>query len=619
MPILTHRRAALCWLFAAFFPLALPSWAGGAQPQRDPVGALSNPIDPAPESINRRQTVQRPTAEAPVVSSTPKADLVAPLPAEQPTDFERLATAANRGIAVRRFSHLLRHSPLPPAAAPARVPPDHLLQIGDEISLTLWGDIDVDLRMRVDALGRITLPRVGPLTVAGTSMSELEGLIRKRLSRVFKGFEMSVALTDLSPVRVRLAGFVQAAGTHVFPPLTTLAGALQTLQGQMQAGSHRRVSLRRGRGPAQMYDYYQLSSENGQQDDPLLQAGDTIYVHEAGPQVAVIGSVNRVAIYEMLPDETVADLLRWAGGFSPVAERQRIGLLRISRRYGEGADELLLPRDLGQRLENGDLLHVLSHADLQAPSQLLHKRVRVDGEVKQPGEYLLRRDATLADAVAAAGGLTEMAFPFGTELKRESVRRAQEANYRRALSELESEIDRSRLQRGADDQVAVAANATAGEQLLERLRRNPPDGRIVLDIETEATALPTTLLEDGDRINVPPRNRSIGVFGSVYNAGSFEHRGERTLGDYLRRAGGSTDGGNTRAMFVVRANGSVVSASEQSVWRSGDKLAELPALPGDTLFVPERLDRSTLTQTSKDWTQILYQFGLGIAALLAIK
>jgi hypothetical protein len=87
----------------------------------------------------------------------------------------------------------------------------------------------------------------------------------------------------------------------------------------------------------------------------------------------------------------------------------------------------------------------------------------------------------------------------------------------------------------------------------------------------------------------------------------------------LQRAGGATPAADAEGAFVVRANGSVVSAREGRRWGALARFEAQPALPGDTLFVPEKLDRVTLTQGAKDWTQILYQFGIGVAALMALR
>jgi protein involved in polysaccharide export with SLBB domain len=143
----------------------------------------------------------------------------------------------------------------------------------------------------------------------------------------------------------------------------------------------------------------------------------------------------------------------------------------------------------------------------------------------------------------------------------------------------------------------------------------------VLQIEPESQELPDLALEDGDRIYVPSRPTTVGVFGSVYNAGSYLYLDDRRLADYLRLAGGPTKGADEGSVFMVRANGSVISGRQRSTgWFSrGSTLGDVAALPGDTIFMPEELDKTTFVQNLKDWTQILSQFGLGIAAIHSLK
>jgi hypothetical protein len=90
--------------------------------------------------------------------------------------------------------------------------------------------------------------------------------------------------------------------------------------------------------------------------------------------------------------------------------------------------------------------------------------------------------------------------------------------------------------------------------------------------------------------------------------------------DFLKLAGGPTKGADTGSVFVLRANGSVVSSRQKSGWfMSGGALDSLGAEPGDTVFVPEEMNKTTFIQEAKDWTQILYQFGIGAAALKTIR
>ncbi len=519
---------------------------------------------------------------------------------------------------MRRFGLVPGGLELPPAPeTPARVPPTYVLQVGDEIAVTLWGSVDADWRVRIDRSGRAVLPRVGPVPLAGATAAELDGRVRARLERVFRGFEASVAVTDVSSIRVHLTGFVERPGEIVVPGLTTISQALMLAQGPSAGGSWRRIRLLRDDRTEAVFDLYALLASGSRRDNRLLQPGDVLYVESAGPQVALLGSVNRPAVFEFLPGDTVADVLRMAGGLSTVAARDRLQLERLGNRVGVGAVQLSLPEDASTPLADGDVLRAISLVDTALPTLGRNKRVRVDGEVLRPGDYLLSPQATLADALAAAGGATPQAFLFGSELRRESVRVVQEQNFERALQEAEAELARSTAARaGRDD---GAANDAAARQLLARLRARKPEGRMVLDLTPDAGALPPMPLEDLDQLRVPGRSRSIGVYGSVYSVGSFVHDGSRRLGDYLQRAGGPTAAADYRGVFVVRANGSVLSARQAGWWTGTERFEAEPALPGDTVFVPELADKTTWLQAAKDWTQILYQFGLGIAGLRALR
>jgi protein involved in polysaccharide export with SLBB domain len=539
----------------------------------------------------------------------------------EPDEFERLASIANSGRPVWRFGRLMRQAPQRTGApeVPARVPGAYRIQTGDELSVTVWGSIEGDWRLRVDSAGRITLPRVGPVPVAGARLNELEPLLRSRLERVFRGFELAAAVARVSPMRIKITGFVERPGEFVVPGLTTISAALALADGPAPGGSYRRIRLVRAGSVEARFDLYALLDAGDRTDDRLLEPDDLLHVEAAGPQAAMLGPVNRPAVFELTPGATVGELLRLAGGMTPVADRERLVLERLGERNSVGSVELSLPRDLAMPVGDGDLLRAVSRVAAALPSQPRNKRVRVDGEVRRPGEYVLPASATLLDALQAAGGPTEAAYLFGTELRRERVRRTQEVNYERALQELEAEAGRIATGRQLDDGTSPAAAEAAARQLINRLRARRPDGRVVLELTPESTELPALELEDGDQLRLTPRGQSVGVFGSVYNSGSFVHPGRRTLGDFLQRAGGPTSGAEYEGVFVVRANGSVLSARQGGRFNGVERFEAMPALPGDTIFVPEKLQRITFVQGAKDWTQILYQFGLGVAALLAIR
>ena len=133
--------------------------------------------------------------------------------------------------------------------------------------------------------------------------------------------------------------------------------------------------------------------------------------------------------------------------------------------------------------------------------------------------------------------------------------------------------------------------------------------------------LPPLAVEDGDQLYIPARPTTVGVFGSVFNGGSYLFGEGRSVGEYLRMAGGMTKGADVDSVFVVRANGTVTSARqrENSWFSSRSDINSLASEPGDTVFVPEELNKTTFVQSAKDWTQILYQLGIGLAAFQVVK
>jgi protein involved in polysaccharide export with SLBB domain len=295
----------------------------------------------------------------------------------------------------------------------------------------------------------------------------------------------------------------------------------------------------------------------------------------------------------------------------------------------------LIPFDLGKAvLENdpannlplqpGDVVTVFSKTDIAAPARRRPVVVSLEGEFNFAGVYQTLPGETLRELVVRVGGLTPQAYVFGAELMRESTRRNQEERLKQALLQFEQDLHRAALQRARnvtspEEAASLNAEAQAQQAALERLRTLRPSGRIVMELPENATVadLPAITLEDGDRVMVPQRPGMVSVFGTVFNESSFLYRGDKTVADYLAQAGGPRPEADTRSIYVLRADGSVVSK------RAGGflvgSLEALRPMPGDAIVVPEDLTRTSLTKDLKDWTQIFYQFGLGAAALQIIK
>lgn len=504
---------------------------------------------------------------------------------------------------------------------PALVPDDYLLGPGDEVALNIWGGVDANLRLTVDRSGRIAIPRVGSVSLVGVKYADLREVISQRVALQFRNFQLSVGLGQLRGVRVYVTGFVQHPGAYTLNSVSTVLQALLAAGGPSPVGSMRNIQLRRGANTVGNLDLYDLLMRGDRSADRVLRDEDVIHVAPVGPQVGVIGSVNKSAVFELRSGEDIAEVLKMAGGFSAVADRSRVAVNRLNENSSARIRELPLPENLTQNLSHGDVLRVFSAVEVAQPALRQNKRVRVEGEVLRPGDYVLPAGSSLRDAVRAAGGMTAQAFLFGTEFNRESVRVAQQESYERNLLDLETEFRKSDNTPKVDDKIETKNMRVMGQaKLIERLRAVKPSGRIVLQFAANDKDLPEMQVEEGDRVYVPTKPTTVSVYGSVFNAGSYLFTPGRELDEYLRQSGGPTKGADKSSVFVVRANGVVISSRfRKTGWFTEGDIGSLQAMAGDTIVVPEEFNRTSWVQESKDWAQILYQFVLGAAAVKALN
>jgi protein involved in polysaccharide export with SLBB domain len=248
--------------------------------------------------------------------------------------------------------------------------------------------------------------------------------------------------------------------------------------------------------------------------------------------------------------------------------------------------------------------------------------VRLEGEFQAAGAYSVQPGETLRSLVERAGGLTPQAYLYGSSFTRESTRRQQQAQLDEYSADLERDIERAAASRSGSavnlqEAATVSASLDSQRALVAKLRLMRSTGRIVLDMPPGTTDLgniPDLPLEDGDSFVIPPRPSNVKVIGAVYDQNAFLFVGSRRAEDYLQLAGGIARSGDSRHAFIIRADGSVVSRKSKAA-RSRGGLERLSMNPGDTVVVPEIVDKTTLLRGLTDWSAVVGQFALGAAAV----
>jgi len=246
--------------------------------------------------------------------------------------------------------------------------------------------------------------------------------------------------------------------------------------------------------------------------------------------------------------------------------------------------------------------------------------ISVKGEVKHPGAYGIRPGEKLSSVLERAGGFGPLAYPYGAVLMRREVREV-ELNARtemvRRLKQEETNL-KTLPETDVDQKNAKLTAISETETTLQQLQANPPIGRVVVRIQSDLRLWRNTAADvpvrDGDVLLIPKKADYVMVNGQVFNPTAVSYRPGRSARWYLSQAGGTTQLANKKAVFVIRADGSVLAAkNNEAGWWSGDPMGG-PLRPGDSIVVPEAAPRIG----TRNW-QNLFQAGqLAASAALAV-
>ena len=307
------------------------------------------------------------------------------LPLDPPTEFQQMI-ANSTGKMLPIYGAKLFRNP-PSTFAPLNlvpVTPDYMIGPGDELLIQMWGQVTLNSRFMVDRSGSIYIPQVGTLHVAGLPFSQIHDHLKAQMSRLFRNFDLNVNMGQLRSIQVFVVGQARRPGSYTISSLSTLINALFASGGPTPQGSMRHIQLKRSGKVVADFDLYDLLQRGDKSNDTQLLPGDVIYIPPVGPQVAVAGSVNEPAIYELQSanSSTVGNVLELAAGLTNVASGERIRLERVDERRMRSMTEVPLDaQGKATMLQDGDLL------ELVAVASQYKDAVTLRGNVANPGRY----------------------------------------------------------------------------------------------------------------------------------------------------------------------------------------------------------------------------------------
>ena len=382
-----------------------------------------------------------------------------------------------------------------------------------------------------------------------------------------------------------------------------------------------------------------------QHENILLQEQDTITVSpradaEEKHLVAISGVVLNPGSFEYYENMRVRDLVTQAGSLKRNAFMDNAELTRIVVEKGAARSQgfmIDLKKALAGDPEHNLLLQPSDSLIIRAIPDWLEatdRFVTLKGEVVFPGTYSITKGERLSSVIARAGGFTAKAYLRGAKFTRVSVREDQQKRMDEVIARSQQDILRKQgelasLAASKEELEATRASLDGLMKSLEKLKQTRAEGRVVMRLaalEEFRHSSYDIVLRGWDVLDLPQRPDVINVMGQVYSPTTLIHMPGEKLNYYLKKAGGATRDAEMDEMYIIKADGSVESRQQSSAglrwdqdsrrWTFGGFMSG--ALdPGDTLVVPQQLERIAWMREIKDITTILSQVAITAGVVIA--
>ena len=459
------------------------------------------------ESLKKQTKTDAPiTTELPkpIEPNTTKPQKVKPAPTPKPTTPSEVRpnTKTNRVATSWNIDNLFdaKRFPAFENGRSLRAPDQYIIGVGDEISVTVFGNSYFNQLSKVDSRGRIDLgASMGKVYVKGVAFKNLERLVKSALRQKISlaGNQVEIDLAFSRQLSINVTGEVQRPGTFQVPAANTVFNLLVLSGGPTKNGTIRDIEVIRGGKKVYRFDVYEYLINP--QNNLFLEDGDFVVIKPVNKKVQIQGGVLRPGSIELRDGETLEDAIKFAGGFSTKADPNRMTLSRLN-----GVSRSVMPLNFENQktsveLYDGDQIFVFEQ------KEEVFNAINIEGEVYFPGSYPLTKGLSVLDLLSSAGGLT----------------------------------------RNANTEVGFVI-------------RTYTDGSVdYLRLDLDSSTLKAFALQDKDKVVLFTQSyfkdqESVSISGSVRKPQSFPFKPGLTILDMIEYCGGLTPEANTEVGFVIR-------------------------------------------------------------------
>lgn len=484
---------------------------------------------------------------------------------------------------------------------------DYTIDVGDKFNLLLTGSISDMFEISVMRDGSVLIPDFGKVNIAGKSLGAAEKIVSSYINETSVGVSSFLTLSSVRDVQILMLGGVESPGIYTVSGGSSILSVLNVAGGIAPNGSYRKIELRRNGITIDTIDLYDIFVFGNYSLSNTLRSGDTVFVHPKSFEVPVSGGVSNPAIFEALPNETAADIIRYSGGFNEAFSG--FNYLTISQENLTNQNSIVLQlNELDTYKLNPRDSVMVPHfkSDINAL-----KKVVIQGMVHRPGTYFFNEGEALSDLIERAGGYKNNAYIFGGALFREDALAKEklfaQMNYADTVNYIVSSIGKP----------GINVGGSALDLLTEELRSQTLDGRVVADFYLEnikSDPAKDIKLLDNDKIFIPPLQKVVYLFGDFTNPSNVSFDSELKIQDYIELVGGLKKS-SFNQLVIIDPNGKTHIYNTKLL----GKLKNIEIYPGSIIYAPRNIGKLSGITYASALSPILSSLAISLASLNSIS
>lgn len=477
---------------------------------------------------------------------------------------------------------------------------NYILDYGDFLTIQLFGNVmKGSYEVEVGRDGAIFLEDIGKVVVAGLNFHQALDVIKNKYSMSFVGVEVTVELSQVRDINVLITGNIQFPGIYTLSGNSNILQILNIAGGVNENGSLRNIIIKRSGKEDRKIDLYNALIFGDLEDLTYLESGDSIYIEPVKNLVRAGYGFNNTAVFELKDNETIGDLVNFAGGLKIESQNNMLKIVRFENGSFNSYD-IDSSQYKDYKIKNLDSIYAFKE-------QI--GTVEISGNVKLPGNYSISSSDRLLDIIQRAGGYNDSAYTFGASLFRESAVKLEASFAEKSYQDIISFLLNN----------PTGANGASGEALsflLSELKNYKPQGRIIAEFEPDVLKKnidDNIFLNDGDKIHIPNFSYNVYVFGEIGNPGAVLFDENDTIIDYINKSGGFTKFSSQDSVFIVDPNGETTKVRVNGVLKFIDQNFDI--YPGSVIYVSRNIGQITGINYYATIAPIFSSLALSIASL----